>query len=157
TVSLELGPSAILDAFEDYTGSITDLDRKTVCSGPDLRRCRDRLVTLLREQDIGTGDRVIVSVGNGPAFVTTLTAILSAGASPLFLHLDTPPAELVRFARTFGARAIVSEACRTSDLQGHASDVATFSVDPFPDLTWAGVDPSHLQFDAEWPELPPVP
>jgi acyl-CoA synthetase (AMP-forming)/AMP-acid ligase II len=157
TVTLDLGPAAILDAFEDFTGSITDLDRKTVCRGDDLRAGRDRLVALLRDRGIGAGDRVILSVGNGPAFSTTLTAILCAGGSPILLHVDTPPAELVRFARTFGARAIVSEACGAADLLALSADAAILSVGPFPDLTWAEVDQSAPQFDGEWPELPPVP
>jgi acyl-CoA synthetase (AMP-forming)/AMP-acid ligase II len=157
TVAADLWPAAILDAFEDYTGSITDLDRKTMCLASDLRAKRDRLLDWFRERGLYYGDRVIVSVGNGPAFVTTLAATLSAGASPLLLHAETPPAELARFARTFGARAVLSEACGPADLQVLSVDSAQVSLDRFPDLTWAAVDQNHPDFDGNWPELPPVP
>src|SRR5262249_45036711 len=87
----------------------------------------------------------------------TLAATLYAGASPLLLHSEAPPAELARFARTFGARAVVSEAWGTADLQMVSADSAQLSLDRFPNLTWAAVDENHPEFNGDWPDLPPVP
>src|SRR5262245_20098107 len=100
---MDLSSAPILDAFENYRGSITDLDRGVSCEAEALRLQRDRLSAWLRAQGLSSGNRTILSVGNGPAFLVALTAILGAGGSPLLLHAESPPEELKRFACAFGA------------------------------------------------------
>jgi acyl-CoA synthetase (AMP-forming)/AMP-acid ligase II len=155
--TVELSPDPILGAFEEYRGSIFDIDRGVECSADVLRANRDRLSDRARDGGLRCGDRVILSVGNGPAFVTALTAILDAGGSPLLLHADTPPAESKRFACSFGARFILCESHGPAAMQPVCPAAAEFALDGFPALTWADVDDTDETFDHDYPELPPAP
>ena len=104
-----LSPEPILQAFEAARGAIVDLERSVVV-GPDaLRGAGDDLSAALAADGVGAGDVYLLAVGNGPMFVTTLAAILRCGGSPLLLHADSPPAELARNARRYGARGLVTD------------------------------------------------
>jgi acyl-CoA synthetase (AMP-forming)/AMP-acid ligase II len=156
-ITLELSPLAILDAFENYAGSISDLDRGVVCRAETLHTRRAQLNGWLRERGLDAGDRVILCIGNGPAFVTALAAILSVGGSPLLLHADTPPEELNRFAQAFGARFILCEAPAPAALAAISANVASIELEAFPPLRWAVVDDSHPDFDSSYPAIAGVP
>lgn len=152
-----LAPDTLLDAFENYTGSIADLDRGIECNGGALRSGRDLLVKELRSHGLAAGDRVVVSVGNGPTFLTALVSILSAGASPLLLHAETPPGELQRFALSIGARFILCDG-QTPDTMAPVSasaELLEFLI--LGPLTWATVDERHSEFEREFPSLESVP
>jgi acyl-CoA synthetase (AMP-forming)/AMP-acid ligase II len=155
--TVDLSPLAILDAFESYAGSITDLDRGVVCRAETLHTRRDQLSDWCRDRGLTSGDRVIVCVGNGPAFVTALTAILSAGGSPLLLHAETPPEELNRFAQAFGARFILSESPAPTVLAAIFTEVASIELESFPPLHWAIVDENDPEFDTRYPAIAGVP
>jgi acyl-CoA synthetase (AMP-forming)/AMP-acid ligase II len=101
-------PAPILDAVEQYRGTIIDLDSQQVFSPDDFARARQRLVRALRRAGLAAGDRVLVALPNGPLFMAALTAILACDASPLLLHFQTPAAELLRYARRFGARFLAA-------------------------------------------------
>ncbi|HTI50820.1 MAG TPA: AMP-binding protein, partial [Planctomycetaceae bacterium] len=155
--TLELSPLPILDAFENYSGSITDLDRGAVCRAQILHTRRDQLSDWCRDRGLGTGDRVILSVGNGPAFVTALAAVLSAGGAPLLLHADTPPEELNRFAQSFGARFILCEVPSATALTAISNEISSIELDSFPPLHWAVIDDEHADFDSSYPSIAGVP
>jgi len=98
----------ILDAAENYRGTITDLDTGHVVSSDDFHWMREALISSLREEGVAPGDRVLVTVSNGPLFPIVLTAILTCEASPLLVHVMTPPAELARYAQRFGVKWLVA-------------------------------------------------
>ncbi|MGQ0637002.1 MAG: class I adenylate-forming enzyme family protein [Planctomycetaceae bacterium] len=153
----EFSPALLLDAFENYAGSITDLDRGVVCGAPALRLYRDELLARAGALGLKAGARVILSVGNGPAFVAALAAILAADGAPLLLHADTPPEELKRFALAFGARFILAEAPPVAAMQAVAADVRTIELSALPDLTWSAVDETDPNFDHQYPEIAGTP
>ena len=99
----ELSPLPILDAFENYPGSYFDLDREDALDGPEMRAFRDRLAAGMRRSGVSPGDRVVFSVGNGPAYLAGLSAVLAVGGSPLLMHPKSPPPELKRTAHRLGA------------------------------------------------------
>lgn len=119
-----LSATPILDAFEDYTGRITDLERGTTLGGGELRTIRDQLLRQMSWQGVARGDRVVLSIGNGPTFVASLAAVLGMGASPLLVHFKTPAAELQRTAVRFGARLALVDDPGISDLHAEFGPVA---------------------------------
>ncbi|HET6328141.1 MAG TPA: hypothetical protein VFG04_25885, partial [Planctomycetaceae bacterium] len=92
----DLAPTPLLDLFENHAGSFHDLDRNLKLEGGQLRAARDLLTAGFERQRVVPGDRVLLAVGNGPGFISAFIAVLSVGASPVLVHVDTPPAELVR-------------------------------------------------------------
>ncbi|EAQ79144.1 class I adenylate-forming enzyme family protein [Blastopirellula marina] len=98
----------ILDAVENYRGSIIDLDAQRVISADELARARVALIGEFRRQGLASGDRVLVTIGNGPLFPAALAALLACEASPLLVHVMTPPAELARYSKRFGVKWIAS-------------------------------------------------
>lgn len=94
----------ILDAVENYRGCIIDLDAGRVISADEFARAREALIAAFRQQGLAAGDRVLVTIGNGPLFPATLAALLACEASPLLVHVMTPPAELARYSKRFGVK-----------------------------------------------------
>lgn len=117
-VSLELGPQPILTAAEAYRGSWTDLDRGVTVTADEMFSTRAALERQLRGIGLGSGERVVLAVGNGPAFPTALVALLALECCPLVLHARTPPAELRRSAQGIGARYVITDHCAPDEL-GH--------------------------------------
>ena len=101
-------PTPILDAAESYQGEIFDLDLGRRVSSDLFHRLREGMIQSLRAKGIAAGDRVLVTIGNGPLFPIALTALLACNASPLLVHVMTPPAELARYAQRFGVKWLVA-------------------------------------------------
>lgn len=101
-------PTPILDAAESYRGQIFDLDTGRSVSSDQFQRLRRQLTRTLKQKGIAAGDRVLVTIANGPMFPITLTALLACEASPLLVHVMTPPAELARYAQRFGVKWLIS-------------------------------------------------
>ena len=83
----------------------------------------------MRRPGLLAGARVVLAVANSPLFIAALTAILAVEASPLLVHSKTPPAELHRYARRFGARYLAHESAEPETLADYlsASEQITFT------------------------------
>ncbi len=128
----ELSPLPILDAFENYPGSYFDLDREDALDGPEMRAFRDRLAAGMRHNGLSPGDRVVFSVGNGPAYLAGLSAVLTVGGSPLLMHPKSPPPELRRTAHRLGASLVVADDVSSPDWQNECERVESLaSAGPF--------------------------
>ncbi len=156
-LATDLSPAPLLDAIENYRGSFIDQDRATVVDAAAFARGRSALTTELPQQGLEAGDRVIVAVGNGPQFPAVLGALLENGASPLLVHWQTPPQELLRTARQFGARFVVGNGERQDALSGVGGHCDLLSADPWLNLCWAHVDVNSPLFNDRLPALPGVP
>lgn len=97
----------ILAALESYCGKVVDLDDRCAVGADELRDGASTVAEWLAGQGSQPGDRVVLAVGNGPAFVATFCGVLSAGGNPILMHGETPPEELRRFASQYAARYIV--------------------------------------------------
>jgi len=161
----DLSPRVLLDVFETYSGSFRDLDRGIECRGDVLRYYRDALVAQMEAAGVEPGDRVILSLGNGPAFISALMAILTVGGSPLLLHADTPPAELERFATSYDVRFLLCEMQDRTLLRKVIPQLYSIEFELLPAFAWGEF---VLDFEetiaegktrAEWPfpALPGVP
>lgn len=104
-----LTPAPILEAVERYRGTITDLESGRVTTSDQFAKARVQLIRQLKQNGLKPGDRVLLALSNGPAFVAVLTSVLACDASPLLIHAQTPPSELTRYAQRFGLRFIVTE------------------------------------------------
>jgi long-chain acyl-CoA synthetase len=102
-------PAPILEAADRYRGSIIDVNATCVLGPDEFAKAREALAYWLPRHGLASGDRVIVAISNGPLFVAALVAILACEASPLVVHAKTPPAELLRYARRFGARFLAGQ------------------------------------------------
>lgn len=101
-------PAPILEAAENYQGQIFDLDTGHKVSPAQFHAMRAQLIATLKQKGIAAGDRVLVTIANGPMFPIALTAILACEASPLLVHVMTPGAELARYAQRFGVKWLIS-------------------------------------------------
>jgi len=155
--SFDLGPGPILEVFDAYQGSFTDLEHGICIDGGALRATRDELARQMAARGLASGERVVVTVGNGPLFPAILTALLDRGASPLLLHVDTPPAELQRMATSYGARWIVSETRTADELSEFVVDSAMIAAGDWARLLWAEVDTRREGFNDTYPAVPGVP
>ena len=126
-VTSELSPLPILDAFEKYPGSYFDLDREDALDGSQMRAFRDRLAAGMRQSGLTAGDRVVFCVGNGPAFLAGLSAVLTVGGSPLLMHPKSPPPELTRTAHRLGASLVIADDVSSPDWQIECEHVESLS------------------------------
>lgn len=99
----------LMEAFEGFRGTVHDLDLGHRISGNALRAAQDRLLRGLREQGLEAGEPVVLAVPNGPLFFAAMFALLQAGALPVLVHAESPPAELLHMARRCQARFVLQE------------------------------------------------
>lgn len=132
-----LSPEPILAAAENFAGVWVDLDRSLEIDAATFARRRKALSAALAAHGLGRGDRIVMAIGNGPLFPTVLTAILERGGSPLVVHCETPPAELLRTAARFAARFIARDSGPASELTAFTPHVATISGEPWERVLWA--------------------
>ncbi len=127
-----LAPTPLLDLFENYGGSFHDLDRGLKLDGAQMRAARNALVDGFTRQKnpLRSGDRVLLAVGNGPGFLVGFVAVLSAGGAPVLLHVETPPAELDRLARSYDAQFALCDAWSENDLAPFAESVVPLTFAP---------------------------
>ena len=131
-----LSPAPILEAAQRYGGTIVDLDASCVLGPDEFAKAREALTRWLAGNGLSAGDRVILAIGQRSVVRGRLDGdfgvrrIASAGAS------YTPPAELLRYARRFGARFLAGE---PEDGSGRAEIETTLSHWSFanvPPLDW---------------------
>ncbi len=89
--------------------------------------------------------------------MSTLFAILSQEAAPLLLHCETPAAELLRYAREFGASRIITDGSREKDLQAISNSPGCAEVGSGYTLAWADVDTTHADYTDSFPSIGGVP
>ncbi len=152
-----LSPEPILSAAAAFRGRMIDLDRSLVIEAGDLAGAYHALAKRLRRSGLLPGDRVVMGVGNGPLFITTLVAILEAGGAPLLVHADTPPAELQRTANRFGAKFIACDPQQHGKLRSASVRAVVLSRGDWACLGWAQMDERNPLLQGEYPSLPGVP
>jgi len=153
-----LSADPIFNAFENYRGTIFDLDQAIEVDRSGLAAAEKTIVSALTQQGVDAGDRVVMAVSNGPQFVATLVAILARGGSPLLLHVDTPPAELARVAKQRAARAVVCDNWSPKELEQVEFDTHVVSSSPsWLKLVIARPDAAVGESLVEYPQLPGVP
>ena len=96
---MDLSPLPILDAAEHYRGEFVDLHAGQVLTTAGFHAARAELARKLADAGIGSGDRIVVAVANGPA-VDAQVGIEIAIFYPA--HPSTPPQPALR-ARLAGA------------------------------------------------------
>ena len=112
-----LSPEPILAAIENYRGIVVDLDQNLKDwserhGGREDLGCARRCLS----GGLQAGDRVVVALGNGPAFIAALAATLEIGASPILVHYQAPPAEMRRTAMRYGAAFALSDNYAAAEL-----------------------------------------
>lgn len=155
--TLNLSPVPLLDLFENYGGSILDLDQKSTWDGSSLRAGRQRLSGDLRRQGVAGGQRILLAVGNGPAFAISLMSVLSVEACPVLLHFETPPNELKRLAVAYAASYVLSETWTESDLAPVSIRATKFDLGNGVGLTFAAMDDGESKAARAYPNVPAVP
>ncbi len=153
----DLSPDPILAAADAFRGRWIDMDRNLVVGPVGFARGWRGLAQRMRRQGLRRGDRVVLAIGNGPLFPTTLAAVLDVGGSPLLLHVETPPAELRRTAMRYGARFVVADGWEEADFQAAVQSSTALSVATWGSVAWGEVDQTDPEFDADWEALPGVP
>ncbi len=155
--SMDLSPQPILDAAERYRGTFVDLDAGLVVDAADFHAARFQLAERLSSLGLSPGERVVVSVGNGPQFVVTLLSVLAVGGSPLLVHAKTPAAELKRTALRYGAHLVLSDECPLADLEAAGLPIAALSAGEWLRLGAGKIDPGLSGFNGGYVELAGVP
>ncbi len=154
---MDLSPQPILDAAERFRGKFVDLDAGRVVDAADFHAARFQLVERLTSLGLSPGQRVILSVSNGPQFVVTLLSVLAVGGSPLLVHAKTPAAELKRTALRFGAHLVLSDECPLANLEAEGLPIAAISAGDWLQLGAGKIDVRTPGFDAGYAELAGVP
>lgn len=96
----------------------------------------------LRARGVVAGDRVILQLPNIVDYVSVLFGVFRIGAIPVFALPAHRRSELVHFARTSGARALVTAATiARHDHRGLAQEVAAELGDDAPELFVVDDDP----------------
>jgi acyl-CoA synthetase (AMP-forming)/AMP-acid ligase II len=154
---MDLSPQPILDAAARYRGRFVDLDAARTVEADDFHIARGQLAERLTSLGLEPGDRVVISVSNGPQFVTALVAVLAVGGSPLLVHPRTPAAELKRTALKFGASLILSDECPLTDLEAAELPIAALAAGDWLQLGAARVRQSLIGFSQAYGRLSSVP
>ncbi len=145
----------ILDAVENYRGTIVDLDAGQIITPARLVAAWHGLARRMVESGLSSGDRVIVAVGNGPLFIAVWAAILAQDGSPLLVHMDTPPAELKRIADRFHARFIITDSQQERDFESAGIQASTFAGADWAQVVWG--DTTTAADTSQFVSLPGVP
>ena len=156
-LAVDLSPDPLLGAVDSYRGTFLDLDRNITVDSASFHRALGALRARLRRLGLGAGQRVVLAVGNGPAFIVTLTAVLNNGGSPILTHAMTPAPELRRIALRFGARFIVCEGWTEDEMAAVALSATPVADSDWLQLVWSTVDEHDPAFDDSLPALPAVP
>ncbi|MGW4368280.1 class I adenylate-forming enzyme family protein [Nocardia takedensis] len=105
----DTGPAPLLAAFDRYRGAWTDLTAGRRFEADELREGARAAARTLREKGVRAGDRAVLSVANSPMLPALMVALLELGASPVFVHTETPPEECGRIAARAGAGFVLSQ------------------------------------------------
>ncbi len=154
---MDLSPQPILDAAARYRGRFVDLDAGRTVEADDFHIARGQLAERLTSLGLAPGERVVISISNGPQFVTALVSVLAVGGAPLLVHARTPAAELKRTALKFGAGLILSDECPLAELEAEELPIAALSAGDWLQLGAAKVRPTLPGFSQGYSRLPSVP
>jgi acyl-coenzyme A synthetase/AMP-(fatty) acid ligase len=154
---MDLSPLPILDAAENYRGEFVDLDAGLRVSAKAFHDGRNQLAALLPHAGLARGQRVVVAVANGPAFVATLAAVLATGGSPILVHPKTPAAELKRTALRYGAPLVLTNECSMEALAAEGASTSMLSAGDWFELSAGRIDPASAGFNTALVDLPAVP
>ena len=146
---MELSPLPILDAAERYHGKFVDLEANRTIGADAFLRGRNDLARHLQIVGLENGQRVVVSVGNGPVFVATLLSVLVTGGSPLLLHAKTPVAELKRTALRCGAPLVISDSGSSEEFHADSIRVSSLVVDGWIELLVGRIDEGTVGFNTD--------
>jgi acyl-CoA synthetase (AMP-forming)/AMP-acid ligase II len=155
--TLNLSPVPLLDLFENYAGSFLDLDGGEAWDGSSLRAGRDQLSRELKRLGVASGQRILLAVGNGAGFATSLIAVLSVGACPVLLHFETPPGELKRLAAAYGASFALSETSSEAEMGPVSIRATSIELGNSIRLTCALMDDGESQAERPFPSVSSVP
>jgi len=149
----------ILSALRSYRGEIVDLEQGCTIGGSELAAAADDWARWLANFGLEPGDRVVFSVSNGPAFTAAFCGTLAAGGSPIVLHGDTPPQELLRYAQQYSARHVVSQRHEAAAIRTAATVYADPGVhEEHCELSqWFRVHCTELPLDPAGPSFPFLP
>lgn len=151
-------PEPLLATVDNYRGTIYDIDRALLVTPAEFASCWQSLARRLADAGLTPGDRVVVVVGNGPQFIACWAAILAQGGSPLFVHVDTPAAELKRTCARFRARFAISDAlseANLTDVEARAKILSTGA--DWCQVVWGDFGETMEQGDRPMLRLPGVP
>ena len=157
---MDLAAAPILEAIEQFRGTIVDLD----CSEnagrtvePDqFAVLRKSVARALQQSGVESGDRVVMAVRNGPLFPAMLWALLHGGGTPLLAHSELPPLELRRTAERIGARHIITDRLFVEDFAETDLSVAELNLDRVR-CTTVSVPEDRWLATSNYPDLPGVP
>ncbi|NOY30688.1 MAG: long-chain fatty acid--CoA ligase [Planctomycetes bacterium] len=159
-MTVDFSPDPILNAIEQYRGTLTDLDASTpaaqVVDAVRFAHGRKLLSDELRQAGLKSGQRVVMAISNGPLFPAMLWAVLEAGGTPLLVHFELPPLELLRTAERIGASHIVCNNWHRDDFAQSELSAASIDLD-WVQCTTVHVPESRWHEDANYPALPGVP
>ena len=148
------GPSPILDLVENYAGSVLDLDRGLEMNGSALRgagsnrrRAEADRSQIWRPRFVGGEQRARVFL--------PLSAVMSGGGSPVLLHAETPPGELMRLAESCGATFALGENWTESELPPPFAQTASLDFGAPTPLMCALI--KDVRSIDQFPALPSVP
>jgi acyl-coenzyme A synthetase/AMP-(fatty) acid ligase len=105
-----LDPEPLLEASATLRSHFIDAESGAETGPDEVRRAIDVLALVFSRAGIGPGAVVLLAVGNGPLFLSTLVALVRVGACPLLLHASTPRGELARLAARWSASFAVGDA-----------------------------------------------
>lgn len=154
---MSLCPEPLLSAFDRFSGSFTDLELGVKVAAPEFAKSYQTLARKLEGLAVRPCDRIILAIRNGPRFAVAFGASLKVGASPLFVHFESPPAELKRIATRYQAKFLFCDQWASSELTSIASCVHEVEVAP-----WARWQLAELSVDIDstekaFPDLPAIP
>jgi acyl-coenzyme A synthetase/AMP-(fatty) acid ligase len=150
-------PEPILAAVDNYRGTIVDIDRGLVVRPEMFATAWHALARRIAETGLTPGDRVIIAIGNGPVFIAAWAAILAQGGSPLFVHVETPAAEIKRTALRFRARFVITDARQESELSAAGARACVLSAADWAEVVWGDFGESVEHGDRPMLRLPGVP
>src|SRR5579863_1592313 len=106
----DFSPTPLLAAFDNFRGSLVDLDRSRRVCADELKKLKTELCKQMLAHGLTAGDRLLAALPNGPLFAAVWAASLEVGASPILVHGETPQPELLRMAEQWDAHFLVAEA-----------------------------------------------
>jgi len=127
----------LIQRFEQFSGTISDLDQKMSFDGGALRAGIDKICTVLNKQCWSLGEPVILCLPNSPLFYCTFIAVLRFKGMPLLIHSDTPYSAILQIAKRYGVHYIMRE---PSAVFGQLKNDTAIRVSNIGDLLWTRLE-----------------
>ena len=100
---------ALLDLWSGWHGGIDCGKTGRFWPAGELRAAADAAAKCLTAAGIDRDETVALALSNTVAFPTMLMAVLRTGANAALLYVSSKPAEISRFARSFGIRWLLHD------------------------------------------------